>query len=198
MTQLTVAEVLRSRGLAEAEGEIASSLGEWLDEYVAPATTSLSDTERALLTGHAGVMPAGAAGVTSAVVSAATVGVMSRQLTWDAEEMGRQLGLRASSVRRRLAQRDLYALERKSGVKRLFPRWQVHDGQALPSLGAILAVLPADLSMREVEQFFCGHDSSALAEVADSPRPSVREWLIAGGAAEPVIEAARRLAERGA
>jgi hypothetical protein len=198
MTQLTVAEVLRSRGLGDAEGEIASSLGEWLDEYGAPSTGALGEAELTLLSLHAGVAPADAASTTAAVISSAALGVMSRHLTWDAEAMGRELGLRASSVRRRLAQRELYALERKSGGKRLFPRWQVHDGQVLPSLGDVLAALPTDLSMREVEQFFCAQDSTVLEEVAEAPRPSVREWLVSGGDPAPVIAGARRLAERGA
>ncbi len=71
-----------------------------------------------------------------------------------ADEVAVLLCLAPSTVRRRSADRKLYAY--RAGDRLLFPAWQLSDARenVIPSLESVLSVLQADLHPQSVAGFF--------------------------------------------
>lgn len=108
-----------------------------------------------------------------------------------ADEVAALLHLAPSTVRRRSADRKLYAY--RAGGRLLFPAWQFNDAgdKEIPSLEAVLAVLPADLHPQSVAGFFLTPQPDLVLH--GSP-VSAKAWLEASGNAANVVELARGLA----
>ena len=98
------------------------------------------------------------------------------------------LGVNASRVRQRLAERSLYGFQ--AGGRWRLPGFQFDQQRTLPHLRRVLAALDPELHPLEVEHFFVTPDPDLEAAGIEGPL-APRDWLRLGLPSEPVI----RLAE---
>jgi excisionase family DNA binding protein len=104
------------------------------------------------------------------------------------QEAAKRLGISASRVSHRVADKGLYAY--KFGARLRLPLWQFDDADTkpLPHLRDVLASLPADLHPLEVHGLMTvPKPDLEIDEKAYSPRA----WLLAGGDPQPVLELLR-------
>jgi hypothetical protein len=105
-------------------------------------------------------------------------------------EVREMLGVGASRVRQRVADRSLYAIS--VGRERRFPALQFHDGEMVPGIGEVLKAMPGDLHPVEVGSWLTNPDPD-LASGSDGEALSPREWLISGGSLDALLPVARDL-----
>ncbi|WP_146238896.1 hypothetical protein [Arthrobacter livingstonensis] len=150
-------------------------------------TAALSHADQAFWDEHAGIPAGGRVGSKGSLVNVVDV-VSSAAASLTAADVAANLEVAAATVRHYRTDGSLYSHKRGRNV--FFPTWQFTDGlaAALPSLAAVLAVMPADLHPRAVEGFF----KTPTPDLSRNGQPtSPREWLMTGGSAAAVV----RLAE---
>ncbi len=100
--------------------------------------------------------------------------------------------LSPSAVGRRSAERKLYSY--RAGGRLVFPDWQFSEAgdKVIPSLEAVLRVLPVDLHPQSVAGFFLTPQPDLILH--GSP-VSAKAWLEAGGPARNVIDLAEGLVD---
>jgi hypothetical protein len=104
------------------------------------------------------------------------------------EAAAAELGVNASRVRQRLAERSLYGFQ--AGGRWRLPGFQLDQGRILPHFREVLAALDPALHPLEVEHFFLIPDPDLETAGIEAPL-APRDWLRLGLPSEPVI----RLAE---
>lgn len=104
-------------------------------------------------------------------------------------EVAALLGVNASRVRQRVKERTLLALVNAGEMR--FPAMQFHGGHEVPGLREVLPTLPEGLKPLEVLSWFA-LPTVELAAEDDKPR-SPRDYLLATGETEPVIELGKAL-----
>lgn len=151
-------------------------------------TAALSQADRAIWDLHSGIPVDDRAGSRGRLEEDVVNVVSSEAAVLTAAEVAANLEVAAATVRHYRTDGTLYSHTRGRNV--LFPTWQFTDdlAAALPSLAAVLAVMPADLHPRAVEGFF----KTPTPDLSRNGQPtSPREWLMTGGSAPAVV----RLAE---
>jgi hypothetical protein len=179
----TVQQVLDrfAGGLDEADFAVA------LDAQLAgrrwPGTVGLTSTEQAFLAGE-GITVDGDPSPEQSLHEAADRVIDLTADSWSAAEAAEKLGVDASRVRHRVADRSLYAY--RLGRQLRLPHWQFTDrlpAEPLPNLRRVLTALPDDMAPVELARLVTTPQPDlALAGAATAPR----DWLLAGQSAEPV------------
>lgn len=96
---------------------------------------------------------------------------------YNQKETAALLGVSASRIRQRLADRSLYSVEGLNG--RVCPRFQFTASGELPGLGVVLKAIDKEVHPIVIERFFLAVNvdlESSLLEQCMSPR----EWLLTG------------------
>lgn len=172
---MTIAEEFTSRGFEVTEDDLRGFIREALNRYPAPNSTALTAPEEDLLdrSGLPADDDAGPSAAQSAVRTATRLIVGS----YTPEQAADVLGVSPSRVSHRAAARELYQVS--VGRRRYLPRWQFHQGAALPWLGLVLRALPEELHPISVEGFFTtpSPDLGGMTPAA---------WLLDGGDPAPV------------
>jgi len=184
-----VTNYLNRRGIELDEEELARALDQLLGEHlVAEESARLTKQAEEVLERVAprprnrAVVEATAATVAESIELVST----SRSV----ETVAGGLGLDPSRIRHRVSDGSLHAL--RVGRRLLLPAWQFSpDGAPLPSLGAVIGALPADLHPLEIAAFMTSpHPELQVRGRALSPA----KWLAGGGDPAPVIALAESLA----
>ncbi|MBT8160503.1 MULTISPECIES: helix-turn-helix domain-containing protein [Arthrobacter] len=106
-----------------------------------------------------------------------------------AAEVAERLGLSQSTIRHYRAERKLYSY--LANGRLVFPAWQfTASGKAVPRLEQVLGALPVDLHPQAVAGFFLTPQADLFLHGGPA---TVKVWLEAGGAAEPVVRMAAAL-----
>ncbi len=101
-----------------------------------------------------------------------------RATSLSVEDAARRLGVNASRVRQRLAQRSLYGL--KAGNSWLLPAFQFLADGLVPGVEVVLMSLPSDISPLAVTRWF-GIPNPDLCTRDDEERPlTPLQWLLGG------------------
>lgn len=187
---------LRERGVSRSLEEIESEVREMIAHSLATLPVGLTESEptREFTEAEADVLERGGltlkpySGTDAASrVAAGYAAMLSLALTEaEVEEM---LGIGASRVRQRVADRSLYAVT--IGRARRFPAFQFHDRNLIPGIGNVLKAMPRDLHPLEVETWLTRPDPDLTIEDGEALSP--REWLISGGSVDFLLPVARDL-----
>lgn len=155
-----------------------------------PAPPTLTEAEaKALASGAGGRSAPDATIVIRALAEAAYSAVVESAVSVD--DAGRLLGVNASRVRQRLAERSLYGIKH-AGSWRL-PAFQFTKRGLIPGIEIVLKALPADLSVVAVARWF-ETPNPDLCTRDDDERPlTPLEWLASGHPAEAAAELASAL-----
>ncbi|MPY87690.1 MAG: hypothetical protein GEU99_07195 [Luteitalea sp.] len=114
-----------------------------------------------------------------------------RMTSLSVEEASRRLGVNASRIRQRLAERSLYGL--KEGNTWLLPAFQFLDDGLVPGVGVVLRSLPPDLGMLAVVRWFSTRNPDLFTR-DDEERPlTPLQWLLGGNPPEAAAELAAAL-----
>jgi hypothetical protein len=115
-------------------------------------------------------------------VASAAAAAMTEASALSVDDVAALLHIDPSVVRHHVTDRKLYAYQ--AGSSLLFPAWQFVDAgdKVIPSIGAFLAVVPADLHPQAVAGFFLTPTPDL---VLDGAPVSAKAWLEAN---EPVSE----------
>ena len=114
-----------------------------------------------------------------------------RATSLSAEEAARRLGVNASRVRQRLAERSLYGI--KEGNAWLLPAFQFREVGEVPGLDAVVRRLPADIGAVAVARWFASPNPD-LCTRDDEERPlTPLQWLLAGNPPGPAAQLAAAL-----
>lgn len=111
----------------------------------------------------------------------------------DGNQMAEQLQVSPSRLRQLSlpANPGLYSFLSRAH-KRLFPMWQLNDGEVIPHLRELLKALNPDVHPITVHRFMTtGHRDLEAPELDHCLSP--RDWLITGHKPEPVMTLARNL-----
>ena len=185
---MSVLEYLSERGVEVEEEELRSALDQLLGEHlIAEGSASLTKDAESVLQR---ISPSPRRRAT-ALATAATVADSVKLLVTSrsVEQVASELGVDPSRIRHRVADKSLYAI--RVGRRLLLPAWQFDEARPLPSLGAVLSVLPPDLHPLEVAGFMTSpHGDLEVRNRAVSPG----RWLAGGGDPAPVVELAESLA----
>lgn len=185
-----------SRSLEEIEGEVREMIAHSLGTL--PVGVTGFEPAREFTEEEAEVLERG--GLTlepyegrdaASRVAAEYAAMLSLALTEaEAEEM---LGVGASRVRQRVADRSLYAVT--VGRERRFPAFQFHDRNLVPGIGEVLKTMPGDLHPLEVETWLTSPDPDLTIGGDGESRETLspREWLISGGSVDTLLPVAREL-----
>jgi hypothetical protein len=190
---MTIAGVLRRRGIVADEHELAQALDRALGRYLSvPGSAPLSARQQAALR-SGGLDLDGTGAYAAAATRTATdyAALVATALTVPAAAA--RLGVDSSRVRHRIKDGELWALPATAG-RRLLPAVQfAPTGGLVPGLPETLAALPADLHPLEVAGFLTGR------------RPELRlrgrelspvDWLSRGGGVTEVVVAAAGVRDR--
>lgn len=163
---------------------------ERLAERDASETSALSEAEERFLDAHSGVTPNHDALLGSRIENGIEVERESASAL-TVNEVAHMLGVGSSRVRHRISEGSLYALPSQGrGTERKLPRWQFVDDESIPHLAQVTQALPEEFATLDVKAFF----AHARIDHPDGQRTvNVTEWLISGGAPEPVAELADSL-----
>ncbi len=189
---MLTSEVLRKRGIDLSDEEFAALLDDALDgvavETGADPLRTLTPTEYAALAGGgADLRPRGAEEPDPKAETVAAYGALLAGGVTVVEAAAR-LGIDASRVRHRLADRSLYGIRLRSGWR--LPAYQFTDNRAVPGLGEVLPALPQDLHPVAVWRWL----TTPIADFAlDGHALSPLGWLSAGGDPGPVATLAADL-----
>ncbi|WP_426763057.1 hypothetical protein ACP3TD_11580 [Pseudarthrobacter sp. 1G09] len=148
------------------------------DPGVAP-----SDVDQGYWVAHSGIeLSSRVVARSSAVNAAARILMDASSLT--AAEVGENLHLAKTTVRRHRAERKLYAYLVNGRL--VFPAWQFTrtGDRVLPGMERILAVLPNDLHPQTVAGFFRTPQPDLIL---NGEATAVALWLEEGGSVEPVL-----------
>jgi hypothetical protein len=108
-----------------------------------------------------------------------------------AEDAARRLGVNASRVRQRLAERSLYGI--KEGNAWILPAFQFRGEGEVPGLDAVVRRLPPDIGAVAVARWFASPNPD-LCTRDDEERPlTPLQWLLAGNPPGPAAELAAAL-----
>jgi excisionase family DNA binding protein len=114
-----------------------------------------------------------------------------RTASLSVEEAARRLGVNASRIRQRLAERSLYGL--KDGNTWLLPAFQFGSDGLVPGVGVVVRRLPLDIGALAVARWFSGPNPD-LSTRDDDERPlTPLEWLLGGNPPEAAAELAAAL-----
>ncbi|MDJ0312691.1 hypothetical protein [Arthrobacter sp. H35-D1] len=180
----SVSAWIAAREPAFTEADLTDALD---DQLRGSGTVSLSVRDRSFWDANSGVT-AENEGAAAAAAAANVVSVLvSDASALTAEEVGQQLNLSSSTIRHYKTAGRLYSYERQGKLN--FPAWQfsVSTGRAIPSLAAVLAVLPRDAHPQTIAGFF---QTPQPDLVIDGQATSAKQWLESGGDAEPVVSIA--------
>jgi len=107
------------------------------------------------------------------------------------EEAARRLGVNASRIRQRLAERSLYGL--KDGSVWLLPAFQFGSDGLVPGVDVVVKRLPLDIGALAVARWFSSPNPD-LSTRDDDERPlTPLEWLLGGNPPEAAAELAAAL-----
>lgn len=107
------------------------------------------------------------------------------------EETARRLGVNASRVRQRLAERSLYGV--KDGTNWLLPAFQFRADGLVPGVDTVLRRLPSDIGALAAARWF-GSPNPDLRTRDDQERPlTPLQWLLGGNPPEMAAELAAAL-----
>ncbi len=183
----SVGDWISARRPSFTEAELASALEEQVRE---PDTVQLSAGDAKFWAEHSGIVRH-AGQVAGATAHNAVSSVVMDASALSAGDVAQLLGLSASTVRHYKASGKLYSYERRGRLH--FPIWQFgkESRQVIPSLSAVLNVLPAHAHPQTISGFFLTPQPDL---VIDGQPASAKEWLEAGGDASTVVEIAADLA----
>ncbi len=186
----TVAELMTQRGMLVAEADLVTALDNALIGQIRqPGSAPLSRAAQQVLDDHGGLGHDDTANpVTVAVATTAAhlIALIGTSLT--IEQAAARLGVNASTIRRRISRKALYAI--RVGRSNRLPLWQFTSDGVLPHLPRVLTALPANLHPLEVHAFF----TLPAEELSSGTVPmSPGAWLGAGGAPAAVVELAASL-----
>jgi hypothetical protein len=188
---MSTAEVLRRRGIDLTDEQFAALLDEAMGSMAMggadqPARTLTAADARVLTGGGADLGPRRPDEAAPGTEAAVTYGaLLATGLT--VGQAATRLGIDASRVRHRLAERSLYGVRLRAGWR--LPAFQFGAGGAVPGIDRVLAALPPDLHPLAVWRWI----TTAQADLAGDDGPqSPLGWLLAGG---PPLEAAALAAD---
>ena len=107
------------------------------------------------------------------------------------EEAARRLGVNASRIRQRLANRSLYGL--KDGNTWLLPAFQFYADGVVPGWEVVVKRLPADISALAVGRWFSTPNPDLTTRDDDERPRTPLEWLLGGNPPEAAAELAAAL-----
>jgi len=153
---------------------------------IVPSNHDLTDHELSLLA--AGGFPAPATSLSDAITQVAgEVGVLIASALSQAQA-AKRLGVDASRIRQRIAQRTLYAVQGNTSSK-VLPLFQFTESGTLPHLEKIIPVISASAHPMAVQRFFLSPTPDLYSEETASPL-SPRDWLLTGHSPDLVIRMA--------
>lgn len=191
---------LRERGVSRSLEEIEGEVREMIAHSLATLPVGITGFEpaREFTEEEANVLERGGltlelySGTDAASrVAAGYAAMLSLALTEaEVEEM---LGVGASRVRQRAADRSLYAVT--VGRERRFPAFQFHDRNLVPGIGEVLKAMPRDLHPLEVETWLTSPNPDLTMDGGREYREALspRVWLISGGSVDAFLPVARDL-----
>lgn len=156
---------------------------------VAESTSTLSAGEAEFLTEHGGfatdvVSPqAQATAQLRIAASVAAADASAVEDTISTAQLAELMGIDPANVRRMVANRDLYVVDRGRARSHRFPSWQIHNNRPLPHLREVLSHLPATAHPLDVAAFML-----TPREPLKDRSPQV--WLGSGGDPALVLELA--------
>jgi hypothetical protein len=112
------------------------------------------------------------------------------ETSYTTSEAANFLKVDSSWIRRRLRERSLFGFDYE-GRKRL-PRFQFERGGMIPGLREVLAVLPKNLNLLDLAEWFLSPNPDLEVEDMDL---SPREWLLSGRMVAPVVALAGGLGQ---
>ena len=114
-----------------------------------------------------------------------------RVTSLSAEEAARRLGVNASRVRQRLAERSLYGI--KEGKAWLLPAFQFREEGEVPGLDAVVRRLPPDIGAVAVARWFASRNPDLCTRDEEERPLTPLQWLLAGNPPGPAAELAAAL-----
>jgi hypothetical protein len=167
---ITVSPATLDTELAAAVSQLQRTLyGESCDELTAPEL-------RILETGGFDPEPRGEPGGDPLAQAAAEYAALLKTSLGTAA-VATQLGVDASRIRQRLAERTLYGF--RQGTQWLIPTFQFVDNQPLPGLAEVVSQLDRELHPVAVLHWFLTPQPELYAAAVDRPL-SPRDWLRLG------------------
>jgi excisionase family DNA binding protein len=107
------------------------------------------------------------------------------------EEAARRLGVNASRIRQRLADRSLYGL--KDGNTWLLPAFQFRSRALVPGVSAVFRRLPPDISPLAAARWFTSPNPDLCTRDTDERPLTPLQWLLGGNPPEAAAELAAAL-----
>jgi hypothetical protein len=188
-------DVLRKRGIDLSDEEFALLLDDALEASTGmaddPVTTLTPAETKALAGGGADLRPRGETEPPPRAEAAASYGALLAE-SFSVAQVSSQLGIDASRVRHRLAERSLYGIRLKGSWR--LPAFQFTDDGVVPGLDVVLPTLPDDLHPVAVRRWL----TTPVSDLSISGRRgaagvSPLEWLSGGGDPHPVAALATDL-----
>ena len=177
-----------SVALVEVEGERLKL--RFLRPSLVGEASTLTEPEEAVLA-RGGVEPVSDEEALLIDAEAAAAYHRLRATSLGVEEAARRLGVNASRVRQRLAERSLYGL--KDGSTWLLPAFQFQAEGLVPGLDVVVRRLPSDIGPLAVARWF-DNPNSDLCTRDDQERPlTPLRWLLGGNSPERAAELAAAL-----
>jgi len=127
--------------------------------------------------------------VVQAQAAAAYQELRSTSLT--VEEAARHLGVNASRIRQRLADRSLYGLKDENTW--LLPAFQFRSRALVPGVSAVLRRLPPDMSPLAAARWFTSPNPDLCTRDTDERPLTPLQWLLGGNPPEAAAELAAAL-----
>jgi excisionase family DNA binding protein len=127
--------------------------------------------------------------IVQAQAAAAYQELRSTSLT--VEEAARRLGVNASRIRQRLADRSLYGI--KDGNAWLLPAFQFGPRALVPGVSAVLRSLPPDIGPLAAARWFSSPNPDLCTRDADEAPLTPLEWLLGGNPPEAAAALAAAL-----
>ncbi len=178
-----------SVALVEVEGE-RLKLRFLRPSLVGEEASTLTEPEEAVLAKR-GVEPVSDEEALLIDAEAAAAYHRLRATSLGVEEAARRLGVNASRVRQRLAERSLYGL--KDGSTWLLPAFQFQAEGLVPGVDVVVRRLPSDIGPLAVARWF-SNPNSDLCTRDDQERPlTPLRWLLGGNSPERAAELAAAL-----
>jgi excisionase family DNA binding protein len=114
-----------------------------------------------------------------------------RSTSLTVEEAARRLGVNASRIRQRLADRSLYGL--KDGNAWLLPAFQFGSRALVPGVSAVLRKLPRDMSPLAAARWFTSPNPDLCTRDIDERPLSPLQWLFGGNPPQAAADLAAAL-----
>lgn len=181
----TMADFLRETGLGLTEVEFVDGLRPSVIDPDAARRAPLSASAADYLAANGGI---GSTANGGKKASERAVNAWARLVSTSrsVDRVAEVLNVDASRVRHRISESGLYAIT--VGNRRYLPEWQFSGDSVIPGVRQILAVLPKDVHPLELQ----GWITTPTEELGlDDEALSPREWLIAGGSVQAVVDLAR-------